>query len=804
MAIDNSNLYIPYNPYSSYKKGTLILYASVQRWQCVIDSGVQQSPVYAPNNWLFLGFAGTNITSVTGIDSIQSTTVLSTGAVTLQLVGDIPTPTATQYYGTDAGGVRGFYNVPSATIAEPVDQIVFGTGTGVSSSPNALFDPLTNNLTAGDLSSISSEMILSVDNVVGTIALESDLGSIVIAGSLGSYTRSPNNGLIVDNKNVHYSLGNQFNTGYYLDISATTLQYNLATNSSFGVSTLFQIASTGATTIKQLGGSGAGIVGVSNTGLLSWMATPTAITPAGSTTQVQLNVGGSFGATPNFVYDPSTDIFQIGKPTDTYIVGNNGGHFIQLLSQNVLVGSFTNGNVSIGNSTFGIGITNASAISLTGYGSGAVTGTAAFGLAVTSGGKLIEVSTSGGGTVTAVSIVSANGFAGSSSGGTTPALTISTSITANVLKGNGTAILAAVADTDYQSPLTFTTTGTSGAATFSGHSLNIPIYQAAGTCVTSISVASSNGLAGSSSGGATPILTLSTSITGILQGNGTAISAATTGNLTDVGTDGITIGSGTGAVLGSGTTISQHVADSTHNGYLSSTDWSTFNGKSTVTPAALTKTDDTNVTLTLGGTPATSLLQAASLTLGWTGTLSPTRGGTGQNSSGLSGIAVVNSGTWSFVPQNSMLVGRGYASIGTLATGTTTFPLNNTIPVNTAGNEFLTVTYTPKNAANILIITALFPTVTNSVATPSAYAMALFQDATSNALCANAISTVALQVYTMSLRHQMTAGTTSSTVFKIRIGCASAGTMAINGSNSTTQIFGGVNFSSLQVEEYTA
>lgn len=46
--------------------------------------------------------------------------------------------------------------------------------------------------------------------------------------------------------------------------------------------------------------------------------------------------------------------------------------------------------------------------------------------------------------------------------------------------------------------------------------------------VTAVSVASTNGFAGSSSGGATPALTISTSITGILQGNGTAISAATT------------------------------------------------------------------------------------------------------------------------------------------------------------------------------------------------------------------------------------------------------------------------------------
>jgi hypothetical protein len=46
-------------------------------------------------------------------------------------------------------------------------------------------------------------------------------------------------------------------------------------------------------------------------------------------------------------------------------------------------------------------------------------------------------------------------------------------------------------------------------------------------------------------------------------------------------------------------------------------------------PAALTKTDDTNVTLTLGGNASTALLNAASLTLNWTGQLAVTRGGTG-------------------------------------------------------------------------------------------------------------------------------------------------------------------------------
>ena len=56
-----------------------------------------------------------------------------------------------------------------------------------------------------------------------------------------------------------------------------------------------------------------------------------------------------------------------------------------------------------------------------------------------------------GGTVTAVSVANANGFAGSSSGGAIPALTLSTSIT-GVLKGGGTAISAATAGSDYANP----------------------------------------------------------------------------------------------------------------------------------------------------------------------------------------------------------------------------------------------------------------------------------------------------------------------------------------------------------------
>lgn len=59
-----------------------------------------------------------------------------------------------------------------------------------------------------------------------------------------------------------------------------------------------------------------------------------------------------------------------------------------------------------------------------------------------------------------------------------------------------------------------------------------------------------------------------------------------------------------------------------------------------VTGAALTETDDTNVTMTLGGTPSTALLRSVSMTLGWAGQLAVSRGGTGANS--LQGVLIGN------------------------------------------------------------------------------------------------------------------------------------------------------------------
>ena len=64
-------------------------------------------------------------------------------------------------------------------------------------------------------------------------------------------------------------------------------------------------------------------------------------------------------------------------------------------------------------------------------------------------GPPVQPAGSSNGTVTSVSVVSANGFAGTvATDTTTPAITLSTTIT-GVLKGDGTAISAAVANVDY-------------------------------------------------------------------------------------------------------------------------------------------------------------------------------------------------------------------------------------------------------------------------------------------------------------------------------------------------------------------
>lgn len=140
---------------------------------------------------------------------------------------------------------------------------------------------------------------------------------------------------------------------------------------------------------------------------------------------------------------------------------------------------------------------------------------------------------------------------------------------------------------------------------------------------------------------------------------------------------------------------------------------------------------------------------------------------------------------------------------GAVATGTATIPYDDTIPQSTEGTEFMTLSFTPTNANNKLKID-IVTYVSNSNAGSILLTSALFQDSTANALAAGAFlqNNDAAGMHQIQFTHYMTAGTTSSTTFKVRAGSDSAGTTVFNGRGSTSgRIYGGVAASSITITE---
>lgn len=131
------------------------------------------------------------------------------------------------------------------------------------------------------------------------------------------------------------------------------------------------------------------------------------------------------------------------------------------------------------------------------------------------------------------------------------------------------------------------------------------------------------------------------------------------------------------------------------------------------------------------------------------------------------------------------------------ATGTADFGNDDTIPQNSEGTEFMTLAITPAATSNKLII------ITNVQYTNSASArtyFALFQDSTANALGGAIINNSGNDIFqNMAFQHYMTAGTTSSTTFKIR-GGTSSGTLRVNG-NSGGRFWGGILSTSMTIVE---
>lgn len=138
---------------------------------------------------------------------------------------------------------------------------------------------------------------------------------------------------------------------------------------------------------------------------------------------------------------------------------------------------------------------------------------------------------------------------------------------------------------------------------------------------------------------------------------------------------------------------------------------------------------------------------------------------------------------------------------GAVATGTTTIPVDDTIPQNTEGTEFMSLAITPTSSSSKLRIDVV---AFASLSAGNIWTIAaLFQDSTANALAVGAnFQTIGTAFAPISFTHYMTAGTTSATTFKLRIGPHSAATVTLNG-QSGGRLWGGVIASSITITEIT-
>lgn len=254
--------------------------------------------------------------------------------------------------------------------------------------------------------------------------------------------------------------------------------------------------------------------------------------------------------------------------------------------------------------------------------------------------------------------------------------------------------------------------------------------QAAGTYVTAVSVASANGLAGTSSGGATPALTLSTSITGLLKGNGTAISAATAGTDYLTPTTGVTTfsGSSTGLTPATATSGAITLAGTlaVANGGTNITSYTIGDIVYASTAGILSRLADvaTGSAIISGGVGVAPSYGKVGLTTHISGVLPVANGGTGL-SSGTSGgvLAFTATGTIASstaLAASALVIGGGAGvapSTTTTATGALTF-----LGTPSSANFAALLTDETGTGVNVFATSPTFTTSINSGVTFTAFA----------------------------------------------------------------------------------
>jgi hypothetical protein len=138
---------------------------------------------------------------------------------------------------------------------------------------------------------------------------------------------------------------------------------------------------------------------------------------------------------------------------------------------------------------------------------------------------------------------------------------------------------------------------------------------------------------------------------------------------------------------------------------------------------------------------------------------------------------------------------------GALASGSSVWPDDNTIPQISEGDQFMSLAFTPTNVANLLEIDVVF--ISAAGASSEAAGCGLFRDAVADALTAMQLNTgTGYGVANATFKHVMTAGTTSLITFRVRAGRRDGGALYFNGGSTGVQRYGGVMASRITVKEY--